>query len=142
MNKLRRAFTYIFTLVFFPLFVFSQSPTIPHLTQKGTATQLIVDNKPFIILGGELGNSTATTVQNMLTVWPKLKAMNLNTVLVPVYWELIEAQEGKFDFSLYRNLITEARKNDIKIVFCDFRDSLPSKPFPTLMPEWMIICIR
>ena len=120
MNKLRRAFTYIFTLVFFPLFVFSQSPTIPYLTQKGTATQLIVDNKPFIILGGELGNSTATTVQNMLTVWPKLKAMNLNTVLVPVYWELIEAQEGKFNFSLYWELIIEARKNDIKLIFLWF----------------------
>ena len=26
------------------------------LQQQGTATQLIVDGKPFLILGGELGN--------------------------------------------------------------------------------------
>jgi beta-galactosidase GanA len=120
MTTLRRAFTYLFTLIFFPFFVYSQSPNLPYLSKKGTVTQLIVDNKPFLILGGELGNSTATTTQNMLTVWPKLKAMNLNTVLVPVYWELIEAQEGKFDFSLYRELITEARKNDLKLVFLWF----------------------
>jgi hypothetical protein len=79
-----------------------------------------VEGKPFIILGGELGNSTATTMQYMKPTWAKLKTMNLNTVLVPVYWELIEAQEGVFDFSLYQDLITEARKNDIKIVFLWF----------------------
>jgi hypothetical protein len=99
--------------------VFCQN-TIPHLERKGTAMQLIVEGKPFLILGGELGNSTATTTQNMQPVWGKLKAMNLNTVLVPVYWELIESEEGKFDFSLYQNLILEARKNGLKIVFLWF----------------------
>ncbi len=94
--------------------------SIPSLVKKGTSTQLIVDGKPFIMLGGELGNSTATTMQNMQPVWAKMKTMNLNTVLVPVYWELIEAEEGKFDFSLYQNLIAEARKNDLKIVFLWF----------------------
>lgn len=75
---------------------FSQN-NLPYLAKKGTTTQLIVEGKPFIILGGELGNSSATTPQYMQPVWGKLKTMNLNTVLVPVYWELIEAQEGKFD---------------------------------------------
>lgn len=107
----------LFILFGINIFSFSQKP---YLSKKGTTTQLIVDGKPFIILGGELGNSTATTTENMKSVWPKLKTMNLNTVLVPVYWELIEAQEGKFDFSLYKDLITEARKNDIKIVFLWF----------------------
>ena len=94
--------------------------SIPHLAKKGTTTQLIVDDKPFIILGGELGNSTATTIQNMQPVWAKLKIMNLNTVLVPVYWELLEPQEGAFDFTLLQDLIIEARKNDMKIVYLWF----------------------
>ena len=59
-------------------------------------------------------------MQYIKPTWAKLKTMNLNTVLVPVYWELIEAQEGKFDFSLYQDLIVEARKNDFKIVFLWF----------------------
>jgi hypothetical protein len=93
---------------------------IPFLQKKGNTTQLIVEGKPFIILGGELGNSSATTMEYMQPIWPKLKAMNLNTVLVPVYWELIESEEGKFDFSLIEQLITEARNNHLKIVFLWF----------------------
>ena len=98
---------------------FGQHP-IPYLKKTNANTQLMVDGKLFLILGGELGNSTATTSENMQNVWQKLKAMNLNTVLVPVYWELIEKQEGNYDFSLYKELISEARKNDLKIVFLWF----------------------
>ncbi|MDZ7608515.1 MAG: DUF5597 domain-containing protein [Cyclobacteriaceae bacterium] len=112
------------TLSFILVFAISLSgmaqQQAPFLQKKGTATQLIVHGKPFIILGGELGNSTATTMENMQSVWPKLKAMNLNTVLIPVYWELIEPQEGTFDFSLVQDLIEEARKNNLKIVFLWF----------------------
>jgi hypothetical protein len=119
MKKTLRTSLLVFVSILFPFFANSQSQ-IPLLTKKGNTTQLIVDGKPFIILGGELGNSTATTLENMQSVWPKLKTMHLNTILMPVYWELIEAEEGKFDFSLYQNLITEARKNDLKIVFLWF----------------------
>lgn len=98
-----------------PLLSFGQT-SIPHLKKQGTATQLIVHDKPFLMLGGELGNSSASDLKYMEPVWPKLKAMRLNTVLMPVYWELVERQEGKFDFSLVDNLIGSARKNDLKIV--------------------------
>ncbi len=89
---------------------------IPHLRRHGTATQLIVDEQPFLMIGGELGNSSASDLKYMAPVWPKLKAMQLNTILMPVYWELIEPQEGRFDFALTDDLIASARKNDLKIV--------------------------
>ena len=100
----------------------TNTPTnnIPHLIRIGATYQLIVDNKPFLILGGELGNSSFTSLEYMAPVWPKLKVMNLNTVLVPVYWELIEPVEGKFDFQLYDQLIKEARNNKLKLVFLWF----------------------
>jgi hypothetical protein len=89
---------------------------IPHLRKQGTATQLIVHNRPFLMLGGELGNSSASDTKYMTPIWPKLKAMHLNTVLMPVYWELIEPREGKFDFTLVDDLIASAGKNDLRIV--------------------------
>jgi hypothetical protein len=97
--------------------VFPQnSSALPHIRKQGTATQLIVHNQPFLMLGGELGNSSASDVKYMTPVWPKLKAMCVNAILMPVYWELIEPQEGRFDFSLTDELIASARKNDMKIV--------------------------
>ena len=93
---------------------------IPSLQKKGNKTQLIVNQKPFLIRGGELGNSSATSMESMETIWPKLVDMNLNTVLTPVYWELIEPEEGKFDFSLIDDLILRARKENLKLVFLWF----------------------
>jgi beta-galactosidase GanA len=135
MKKRIHSILQFFIIILWPLVGSSQTAKIPYLSKKGTTTQLIVANKPFIILGGELGNSTATTLENMQMVWPKLKAMNLNTVLIPVYWELIEPKEGKFDFTLIRNLINEARKNDLKIVllwFGSWKNSMSSHA-----PAWV-----
>ena len=79
----------------------SGSTEIPHLRKQGTATQLIVDGKPFLALAGELSNSSATSVEYMKLVWPRLVAQTkLNTVLAGVSWNQIEPQEGKFDFSV------------------------------------------
>ena len=36
---------------------------LPHLEKQGTATQLIVDGKPFLALTGELGNNTASSLE-------------------------------------------------------------------------------
>jgi len=78
---------------------------IPHLRKQGTATQLIVDGKPFLALSGELSNSTATSVEYMKLVWPRLVASKINTVLAGVSWNQIEPQEGKYDFSVLDGVI-------------------------------------
>src|ERR1035441_3049406 len=38
-------------------------PGIPHLQKQGTATQMIVDGKPFLMLAGELRNSTTSSLE-------------------------------------------------------------------------------
>ncbi len=93
---------------------------IPHLTKKGNATQLIVNGKPFIMLAGQVHNSSSSTLEYMMTVWPKLQNFQANTVLMPVSWEQLEPEEGKFDFTLVDGLIRQARQNDMKIVFLWF----------------------
>src|SRR5665213_355893 len=93
---------------------------LPRLSAKENVTQLIVDNKPFIILGGELGNSSASSVAYMKPYWDKLERMHLNTVILPVYWELIEPSEGKFDFGLLDNLIASGRQHHLQFVLLWF----------------------
>jgi beta-galactosidase GanA len=100
---------------------------MPHLQKQGDATQLVVDGKPFLMLAGELGNSAASSVDNMKPIWPRLAECNLNTVLMPVYWDLIEPQEGKFDFALVDGLIRDARRNDLRLVllwFASWKNSM------------------
>ncbi|MFC1551575.1 DUF5597 domain-containing protein [Candidatus Latescibacterota bacterium] len=108
---------------------------IPHLEMNGTAKQLIVDGKPFIILGGELHNSSSSSLAHMEPVWDKLAGMNLNTVIMPVSWELVEPVEGEFDFSLVDGLLRGAREHDLKLVllwFGSWKNAVSS-----YVPSWV-----
>jgi beta-galactosidase GanA len=107
--------------------VASEGADIPHLQRQGTATQLVVDGRPFLILGGELGNSSASDLAYMEPIWPKLARMNLNTVLAPVYWDRIEPEEGTFDFALVDGLIEGARAHNLRLVllwFASWKNSM------------------
>ena len=95
-------------------------PRIPHLRRQGTATQLVVDGKPFLIRGGELGNSSASNATYLQPFWPRFAELKLNTLLVPVYWELVEPEEGRFDFSLVDQLIAQARDSRMRLVLLWF----------------------
>ena len=70
----------------------------------------------YFILGGELSNSAATSVSDIEEVLPRMKALGLNTVLIPVYWEFLEPSEGKMDFTLVDRTIDVAREQGLKIV--------------------------
>ena len=90
------------------------------LQRRGNATQLIINDTPYLILGGELGNSSAANTQDIERIFPKLQKMGLNTVLVPAYWDLLEPVEGDFDFTLTDKVLEQARKYNLKVVFLWF----------------------
>ena len=73
-----------------------------------------------LILGGELSNSAATSVEDIDEVMPRMKALGLNTVLVPAYWEFLEPTEGNFDFTLIDRTIQQAHDLQLKVVFLWF----------------------
>ncbi|RYY23082.1 MAG: hypothetical protein EOP62_21420 [Sphingomonadales bacterium] len=104
---------------------------IPHFKDG----RLIVDGKPFLILGGELGNSSASHRDWLKPKWQRLKDANLNTVLAPVNWELIEPVEGKFDFSTVDWLIEDARANDMRLVLLWF--GAWKNSMSTYVPSWV-----
>lgn len=92
----------------------------PYLGKRADAIQLYVNGKPFLIRGGELGNSSASNAVYLRSLWPQLAALNLNTVLAPVYWELVEPVEGQFDFTLLDTLIYSTRQHDLHLVLLWF----------------------
>jgi hypothetical protein len=93
---------------------------IPHLQKQGTATQLMVDGKPFLMLAGELRNSNSSIPDYLKPIWPRMVAMHINTVLSAVHWELVEPQEGKFDFSLVDSQIRDAQTYNLRLIFLWF----------------------
>ena len=109
---------------------------IPHLRKQGTATQLIVDGKPFLALAGELSNSSATGVEYMKLVWPRLAIQKgLNLVLAGVSWNQIEPQEGKFNFTVLDSVIQGARAHNMRLAllwFGTWKNGLSS-----YMPDWV-----
>jgi Domain of unknown function (DUF5597)/Beta-galactosidase len=95
--------------------VLNSATQIPHLEKHGTATRLVVQGKPFLMIAGELHNSTCGGFEYMRPVWKKLAAKNLNTVIATVSWELVEPEEGKFDFALVDSMIAGAREANLKL---------------------------
>lgn len=114
---MRNTFFWILFLFILPL---QAQQNLPYLQKQGSATQLIVNGKPFLIMGGELGNSSASSIEDVERIFPKLQRMGLNTVLVPAYWDLIEPTEGQFDFALTDKVIHEAQESGLKVVFLWF----------------------
>lgn len=88
--------------------------TVPLAAQR---TAAMMD---FPILGGELSNSAATSAADIEAVMPRMRALGLNTVLVPAYWELMEPEEGRFDFTLIDRTIDVARREQLHVVFLWF----------------------
>jgi beta-galactosidase GanA len=108
---------------------------VPRLARQGDATQLIVGGKPRLLIAGELSNSAASSAAYMAPHWARLKAMHLNTVLAPVSWELIEPQEGRFDWSSVDAMLKEARANDLKLVILWF--GAWKNSMSTYVPGWV-----
>ncbi|MDB4925664.1 DUF5597 domain-containing protein [Mucilaginibacter sp.] len=93
---------------------------IPRLEKRGQVTQLIVDGQPYLVLGGELHNSNTSSLEYLKPIMAKVAAMHFNTVLGAVNWDLLEPEEGKFDFSLVDGLIKQSRDNKLKLVILWF----------------------
>ncbi len=92
----------------------------PHLEKRGEATQLMVEGKPYLALSCELKNSSSSSREYMKPVWPKLKEAGLNTIIASVSWEMVEPEEGVFDFSVVDEVIEDARANDLKLILIWF----------------------
>ncbi|MCW3807344.1 DUF5597 domain-containing protein [Plebeiibacterium marinum] len=115
--------------------VAGQKQVLPYLENVNGKTELIVNKEPFLMFSGELHNSSAGSAHYMRPIWKRMKENNLNTVIAPVCWELIEPVEGKFDFSLVDSMVIGAREQDLKLVILWFGSWKNGKS--TYVPEWV-----
>lgn len=97
---------------------------------------LYVNGKPFFCYSGEVHNSSASDLEYMeKNIWPNLRELNMNSLIVPVYWEMIEEQEGIYDFSTVDGLLKQARREEIKLILLWF--GLWKNSESMYVPGWM-----
>lgn len=120
-----------FAISWFPL----HAAPMPKLVRSGPVTQLHVDGKPFLMLAGELHNSSASSDAYMAPIWPKLKAMHLNTVVSTVSWDMVEPSEGHFDFRSLDSQVAAARANGLRLVLIWFGSFKNARS--TYAPGWI-----
>jgi beta-galactosidase GanA len=108
---------------------------IPRIDHTGTSYHLIVDGHPFLMLGGQAHNSSATNPEDLIPVWKTLEALHANTAEVPIYWELIEPTPGHFDFHTVDQTIAGARKHGLRLVLLWFASWKNGEMHYT--PEWV-----
>lgn len=99
---------------------------------------LIVNGQPYFIFGGEVHNSSCSTISYFQEyVISQITDIPVNTLLLPIYWEMIEKEEGQYDMSLVKDIIDIMRANNLKIVFLWF--GLWKNGLSTYIPAWMKI---
>ena len=108
---------------------------LPHIKMENGTGQLIVNGQAYLILGGELGNSSTGSQGQADLIVPKLARMHVNTILMPVAWEQIEPTEGSVDFSILDHWIEIARRNNVHLVLLWFGSW--KNAFSNYAPAWV-----
>lgn len=72
----------------------SRAQQLPRIEKKQGAWQMTVDGEPYLMLAGELHNSSTGSSHYMADIWQRMAKKNLNTVIAAVSWELVEPEEG------------------------------------------------
>jgi len=113
----------------------AQTDNLPHFRAAHGVEQFLVHGRPFLIRGGELGNSSAGTETQADTILPALARLHLNTVLMPVAWGQVEPKEGAFDFRIPDHWIDTARQQHLHLVLLWFGSW--KNAFSECAPEWV-----
>lgn len=87
------------------------------IIREGHQWLWMVDGKPFCAYAGEVHNSSASSLAYMdRSVWPYVDDLAINTIIFPVYWEKVEQEEGKFDFTLLEGTVQRCREHQMKAI--------------------------
>ena len=107
---------------------------LPQLKKEQGRATLMVDGAPYVVLGAQVDNSSGWP-ERLKQVWPAAERMRLNTLEVPVYWEQIEPEKGKFDFSVVDDVLAQAREHKVRLALLWFGTWKNGKMH--YAPEWV-----
>lgn len=126
---------FLLTVSLFAWLATAAAAELPKVVLENGASKLLVHGKPYLMLGGELGNSSAGTAAQADAILPRLANLHVNTILMPVAWEQIEPVEGRFDFHVLDRWIARARQQRMHLVLLWFGSW--KNGFSEYAPAWV-----
>jgi beta-galactosidase GanA len=106
----------------------------PRIVERNGHHALLVDGAPFLVLAGQAQNSSNYPAA-LPKVWAAIEDAHANTLEIPVAWEQVEPQEGRFDFSYVDTLVAQARQHDKRLVLLWF--GAWKNTGPAYTPGWV-----
>jgi len=113
----------------------SASKPIARVEKIGETFRFLVDGSPYLMLSGQVHNSTTSNADDLDKALDVLAGWHANTAEVPIYWEAIEPKPGQFDFHLVDRAIQAARKRDLHLVLLWFGTWKNGESH--YVPEWV-----
>ena len=105
----------------------------PRVTLNGST--LLRDGRPLVIVGGEIHNSSSSSVSAIQRSFRATRELGANTVLAPVAWDQLEPEEGAFDFSLVDHMVHTATELGLFLIplwFGSWKNGISS-----YVPAWV-----
>jgi beta-galactosidase GanA len=113
---------------------------LPYFREADAGTQLVVDGRPVLLLGGQLHNSSGSSPSYMAPIWERVAAMGIRTVIGSASWAQVEPFEGVLDFTSVDAQMAQARARGLRLVliwFGAFKNAAS-----TYAPGWVRADVR
>ncbi len=89
---------------------------LPKIVKEHGRARLLVDGRPFLILGVQWDCDGCFSPEEMNPLFPHAARLGANTVTLPTYWREVEPEPGRYDFTMIDERIRVARENGLRIV--------------------------
>lgn len=94
--------------------------TVPQVRWVDGRRRLLVDGRPFLVLGLQWDCDSCFSPAEMNPLFPHAARLGANTAALPVYWREVEPEPGHFCFSMVDERLRQARENNLRLVLLWF----------------------
>jgi hypothetical protein len=109
--------------------------SIPQIVHVDGRPRLLVDGRPFLILGLQWDCDSCFSPEEMNPLFPHAAALGANTAALPVYWREVEPTPDRYDFRMVDERIRQAQAHHLRIVLLWFATWKNASAFYT--PEYI-----
>lgn len=93
---------------------------MPQIVRVDGKARLLVDDRPFLVLGLQWGCDSCYSREEMNPLFPQAAALGANTAVLPVYWQEVEPEPDQYDFRMVDERLQQARAQKLRVILLWF----------------------